>query len=442
MSQFSIRVEGLSKLYRIGLKEQMHETLGGAAVDFLRAPVRNFYRLRGLTKISAHDSGAEDVIWAIRDLSFEVKEGEVLGIIGANGAGKSTLLKVLADITEPTFGRAIVRGRVATLLEVGTGFHPELTGRENVYLNGTILGMSKAEIDSKFDEIVAFSDVEEFIDTPVKRFSSGMRVRLAFSVAAHLESEILFIDEVLAVGDARFQQRCLDRMAELAGGGRTVLFVSHNIGALSRLCTQGIVLERGSLVCFDKIHRAVAKYADILADVDGIREEGGSPSGMEILDFDVGVAQGHMARSKPITARFRLRVNSPFWKVVVQLGMTTFDGAPLVLSAIDSDKYPELCRPGVWEVETEVPPLWLQPLTYPMRIKIVAHPDQGTTERFYSPWAPLAVAPEPGLDVHTAALLAPEVRWRLRDAKKGRADGGPPDYPSRPEVAPDEGGTS
>ncbi len=247
MPDFAVQVERLSKLYRVGLKEEGSDTLVGAAFKFLRSPVVNFQKLRGLTSFSDADFDADDVIWALRDVSFEVKQGEVLGIIGANGAGKSTLLKVLADITEPTFGRALVRGRVASLLEVGTGFHPELTGRENVYLNGTILGMSKAEVDRKFDEIVVFSGVEKFIETPVKRYSSGMRVRLAFAVAAHLEPEILLIDEVLAVGDAVFQKRCIGRMGEVAEGGRTVLFVSHNMVAVKTLCSRALWIDCGAI---------------------------------------------------------------------------------------------------------------------------------------------------------------------------------------------------
>jgi lipopolysaccharide transport system ATP-binding protein len=247
MSDWSIKVENLSKLYRIGLKEQRHETLVGAGLDFLRSPAKNLRQLRGLTNFTDANADSEDVIWALRDVSFKVPAGEVLGIIGANGAGKSTLLKILSEITEPTTGRALVKGRVASLLEVGTGFHPELTGRENTYLNGTILGMTKVEVDRKFDEIVAFSGVEKFIDTPVKRFSSGMRVRLAFAVAAHLEPEILLIDEVLAVGDAQFQKKCIGKMGEVAEGGRTVLFVSHNMVAVKTLCKSTVWLDQGRI---------------------------------------------------------------------------------------------------------------------------------------------------------------------------------------------------
>ena len=260
MSNAAIRVEGLSKLYRIGLKEQIHETLGGAVTSFLRAPIRNYRRLRGLTDFGQTDSDAADVVWALRELSLEVAPGEILGLIGSNGAGKTTLLKILAGITEPSFGRALVSGRIASLLEVGTGFHSELTGRENVYLNGTILGMGKREIDAKFDEIVSFSGVEKFLDTPVKRYSSGMRMRLAFAVAAHLEPEILLIDEVLSVGDAEFQRKCIGKMGEVAGEGRTVLFVSHNMNAVKTLCTRACWLRSGQLERVGQPLEVVAEY--------------------------------------------------------------------------------------------------------------------------------------------------------------------------------------
>lgn len=246
MSNAVIEVEGLSKRYRIGSRQATHETLGGAVAGFVTKPVRNLRRLRSLSKFNGHGA-EEDVIWAVKDVSFQVGMGERIGIIGRNGAGKTTLLKILSRITEPTSGRVITRGRVSSLLEAGTGFHPELTGRENIYLNGAILGMSRREITAKFDEIVDFSGVEKFINTPVKRYSSGMQVRLAFSVAAHLEPEILLVDEVLAVGDAEFQQKCLGKMENVAGQGRTVIFVSHNMGAVLRLVGRCILMEDGSI---------------------------------------------------------------------------------------------------------------------------------------------------------------------------------------------------
>lgn len=258
MSNPIIKVNNLSKRYRIGAKER-YLTFRDAIVDGISAPLRNLAKLRKLTEFKASDD-EEDVIWALRDVSFEVNEGEVLGIIGRNGAGKSTLLKILSRITEPTSGLIEIHGRLSSLLEVGTGFHPELTGRENIFLNGAILGMRKWEIEKKFDEIVRFAEIEKFIDTPVKRYSSGMYVRLAFAVAAHLEPEILVVDEVLAVGDIAFQKKCLGKMKEVAKGGRTVLLVSHNMGAIRSMCENAILLDKGQIIKKGNANEIVRYY--------------------------------------------------------------------------------------------------------------------------------------------------------------------------------------
>jgi len=248
-----IRVENLGKEYQLGLGQEGYKTLRETIMNAVATPLRRFRHLSGTSRQAER-------IWALKDVSFEVEPGEVVGVIGRNGAGKSTLLKILTRITEPTTGRAYVRGHVGSLLEVGTGFHPELTGRENVFLNGAVLGMPRATVKRRFDEIVDFSGVEKFLDTPVKRFSSGMRVRLAFAVAAHLEPEILLIDEVLAVGDAKFQKKCLGKMAEVARGGRTVLFVSHNMAAVSELCSRAILLQDGRFVADDKPKTLIPLY--------------------------------------------------------------------------------------------------------------------------------------------------------------------------------------
>ncbi|HLL83920.1 MAG TPA: ABC transporter ATP-binding protein [Longimicrobium sp.] len=242
MPNFTIRAHGLGKQYRLGRAEP-YTTLRESLVRAAVGPARALGRLAGRVEPAEE----APLFWAIRDVSFEVKQGEVLGIVGRNGAGKSTLLKVLSRITEPTEGRAEVYGRVGSLLEVGTGFHPELSGRDNIYLNGSILGMDRPYIHSKLDEIVEFSGVERFIDTPVKRYSSGMYLRLAFAVAAHLEPEVLIVDEVLAVGDAEFQKKCLGKMDEVAQAGRTILFVSHNLAAVNRLCTRALLLQDGQV---------------------------------------------------------------------------------------------------------------------------------------------------------------------------------------------------
>ena len=252
MSNIALQVENLAKKYEIAIGKHRHDTLR----DQISDAVRSMFRSNGRSR------GSKETFWALKDISFEIKKGELVGVIGRNGAGKSTLLKILSRITVPTSGKADIYGRVASLLEVGTGFHGELTGRENVYLNGAILGMKKAEIDRKFDEIVAFSEVEKFIDTPVKRYSSGMFVRLAFAVAAHLEPEILIVDEVLAVGDARFQKKCISKMEEVGHQGRTVLFVSHNMQSITRLCPRVILLDEGRILKDGPSHEAVSAYLD------------------------------------------------------------------------------------------------------------------------------------------------------------------------------------
>jgi len=290
----AISVKNLGKQYKIGAAQQkfQYNMFRDVIVDTLMTPVRIFRALRGQgIRGATHTS----MIWALKDISFDLEEGKVLGIVGRNGAGKSTLLKILSRVTEPTVGTVSVRGRVGSLLEVGTGFHPELTGRENIYMNGAILGMKSAEIDRKFDEIVDFSEVGQFIDTPVKRYSSGMYLRLAFAVAAHLEPEILVVDEVLAVGDAEFQRKCLGKMGDVAQQGRTVLFVSHNMSAILRLTQEAIVLKKGQLI----------KRAPTAEAVDYYLSSGQAESGERIWSMeDVPVTS---APFKPVAIRIKDR---------------------------------------------------------------------------------------------------------------------------------------
>lgn len=302
-----IAIENLSKKYTIG-----HQSNGYRTLRDVLAEAISFGRLRNGQ--SAISKPRTEPFWALKHVSFEVKQGEVVGIIGRNGAGKSTLLKILSRITEPTAGRVRIRGRIASLLEVGTGFHPELTGRENVFLNGAILGMSRAEIKRKFDEIVAFAEVEMFLDTPVKRYSSGMYVRLAFAVAAHLEQEILIVDEVLAVGDYEFQRRCLGKMHEVAHSGRTVLFVSHTMTSIEELCTHSILLKDGRIERSGATHEVVAHYLSTtgkqtVSQIDGMTEREGTGNAritkLELLaaDSDAPLAALVFRQS------FRLRIH-------------------------------------------------------------------------------------------------------------------------------------
>jgi lipopolysaccharide transport system ATP-binding protein len=259
VSDTAIKVEGLSKRYRIGAQQQAYKTIREKLNETALTPFR---AAKSLLTRNGNGNGHSkcEIFWALKDISFEVERGEVIGIIGRNGAGKSTLLKILSRITEPTEGYADMRGRIASLLEVGTGFHPELTGRENIFLNGSILGMKRVEIKKKFDEMVAFAEIDKFIDTPVKHYSSGMYVRLAFAVAAHLDPEILMVDEVLAVGDAAFQKKCLGKMGQVSKEGRTILFVSHHMPSIASLCPRVVLLDAGKIVRMGDTREVVSEY--------------------------------------------------------------------------------------------------------------------------------------------------------------------------------------
>ena len=307
MKDAVIQVENLSKRYRLGLKEKKAETLLGQVIATLRSPVTNFRRLANLARFNGED---DSVFWALNDVSFEVKKGEVLGVIGRNGAGKSTLLKILSRITEPTSGSIKIQGRVASLLEVGTGFHPELTGRENVYMNGTILGMRRKEIDRKFDEIVGFSGVEKFIDTPVKFYSSGMKVRLGFAVAAHLEPQILIVDEVLAVGDAEFQKKCMGKMDEVATKeGRTILFVSHSMPAIKTLCSKALLLEHGKLKYLGTAEKTINQYFKRAEFEDGQFAPGRFNESEKVIIKKVSIENQHGIRTETFHVGDNLTVN-------------------------------------------------------------------------------------------------------------------------------------
>jgi lipopolysaccharide transport system ATP-binding protein len=345
MSDLAIRVEHLSKQYRIGAQIERYRTLRDSLTNIASWPKR---LLRGELALGS------ETIWALDDISFEVKKGDVLGVIGRNGAGKSTLLKILSRVTEPTRGYAEIHGRVGSLLEVGTGFHPELTGRENIALNGAILGMKRAEIERKFDEIVAFSGVEKFIDTPVKRYSSGMYLRLAFAVAAHLEPEILVVDEVLAVGDAEFQRKCLGKMSDVARQGRTVLFVSHNMSAILRLTEETIVLEKGRLALRAPSQQAVDYYLtsgfgqtgehywqpdEIPADAAPFH-----PIALRVLDTQNRVVD--TVRSvEPTTVEIEYRLDAPITGLRVGIYLLSAHGE-LIFTSFDTDDQAQFERIG------------------------------------------------------------------------------------------------
>jgi lipopolysaccharide transport system ATP-binding protein len=371
VSDIAIRVENLSKTYNIVGSKAPYKTLRESLATAAAIPID---RLRH----SPTSPGKTETIWALKDVSFEIGYGEAVGIIGRNGAGKSTLLKVLSRITRPTRGRAEIHGRVGSLLEVGTGFHPELTGRENIYLNGTILGMRKAEIARQFDEIVAFAEIEPFLDTPVKRYSSGMYVRLAFAVAAHLEPEILLVDEVLAVGDAAFQKKCLGRMGDVTKAGRTVLFVSHNMGAINRLCPRSLWIDGGRLRMAGGSQELISAYlmSGALECGKRIWETGVSNAGTDefkLLAVTIKNQEHAPATNLPVNGlieigiKYRISKSLPYCRVGFLL--TTVDGI-VVFETYDTDETRpnEKREPADYMASCQIPPHLLNPGRYVLSV--------------------------------------------------------------------------
>ncbi len=402
MSEIAVKVEGLGKRYRIGALAQRHDTLRDVIVAAGR---RVLHPRRQL-------DSAENYIWALKDVSFEVRQGQVLGVIGRNGAGKSTLLKVLSRITHPTTGTVTLRGRVGSLLEVGTGFHQELTGRENIYLSGAILGMKRAEIDRKFDEIVAFSEVEQFIDTPVKRYSSGMYLRLAFAVAAHLEPEILVVDEVLAVGDASFQKKSLGKMNDVANEGRTVLFVSHNMSAVLRLTQEAIVLEKGRLVMRAPTPEAVDYYLSSGHGVAGERiwaadEVPAAAAPFRPLAVRIRNPQGKVVDTirsvEPFTIEMEYELAAPISGLRIGFYLMTARGEP-VFTTFDTDDPQKFetyaTRPaGRYLSRCEIPADLLNQGRYSLNVNASAY---NVRRYFYE---------EQTLDFNVDASGAPGMHW-------------------------------
>jgi lipopolysaccharide transport system ATP-binding protein len=386
-----IRVENLGKQYRIGGSESAYSTLRESLSEKVRAPLKSLARI-GRT--------IDQTIWALREVNFEVGPGEVVGIIGHNGAGKSTLLKVLSRITEPTTGRVELYGRTGSLLEVGTGFHPELTGRENIFLNGAILGMTRPEIQRKFDEIVAFAELEKFLDTPVKRYSSGMYMRLAFSVAAHLDPEILVIDEVLAVGDAAFQKKCLGRMRDISTEGRTVLFVSHNMAAIRSLCQRGILLANGRKVfegaageCVDRYLSEVTQNATNEVDLNDFRRPKGVDSSLKIGKIRLASRAGRplLRAGDPIEVEMVFSVSEPLDDVVLGMNVSSADNVS-IMECRSSHSYGaiEQLSPGDYTIKCRLEQNILSPGLYLLSVgarcasKPLDHVPQAMTFEVYS----------------------------------------------------------
>jgi lipopolysaccharide transport system ATP-binding protein len=380
MSEAVIAVENLSKRYLVEHKpgSQGHKRYT-ALRDVVGHELRNFARKainRARNRYIPQGREIEE-FWALKDVNFEIKEGEVVGIIGRNGAGKSTLLKILSRITEPTEGWVLLRGRVGSLLEVGTGFHPELTGRENIYLNGAILGMTRREIAKKFDEIVAFAEVERFLDTPVKRYSSGMYVRLAFAVAAHLEPDILVVDEVLAVGDAEFQQKCLGKMDDVSRReGRTVLFVSHNMGIISKLCPTTVWLDRGSIRQHGPTGAVIREYLsqgavnhDRIVKLDELPRQHVEGGEIRLTSIE-WLCDLPLRHGEEVKARILFEARAPVANVAVGIGFDDLGGRRILTYETDfQDGYrPNLPRAGVYAVDVQIDALPLQPDTYLLEI--------------------------------------------------------------------------
>jgi lipopolysaccharide transport system ATP-binding protein len=410
MSDLAIRAENLSKRYRIGARQEKYRTLRDTVSDTVTGPFRS---LRSkLNGSRAEGVKHQNEIWALKDLNFEIKHGDVVGIIGRNGAGKSTLLKILARITEPASGYADVHGRVGSLLEVGTGFHQELTGRENIYLNGAIIGMKKAEIDRTFDEIVAFAEVEKFIDTPVKRFSSGMYLRLAFSVAAHLESEILLVDEVLAVGDVAFQRKCLGKLGDVAATGRTVLFVSHNLGVIKEHCRTSLVLKNGAIDFRGPVVEGLAHYSQTLMESGGDSFAGST--GWREIQIN-GKAHGlgnSFASSDELTVEVLLELRDEFVDGRLFCIINDTVGNSVVHQRMYlNDLIVDKVAVGRHRLRVELPALWLAPGVYSLYFKFMGTKANGDEEKHFSERAMLDLT---GSVVGLGrAQLAPPLKWEL-----------------------------
>jgi lipopolysaccharide transport system ATP-binding protein len=423
MSDVVISAHGLGKRYRIWTHSRPTSLSDRVALTARR--------VRGRASSSPLQPMREE-IWALRDVSFEVRRGEVLGVIGPNGAGKSTLLSILAEITDPTEGKAELRGRVSSLLEVGTGFHPELSGRDNVFLNGAVLGMSRAETAKKFDEIVAFSGVRDFIDVPVKRYSTGMYVRLAFSVAAHLDPEILLLDEVFAVGDRAFQEKCLERITEMTRSGRTVIFVSHDVSSVARLCDHALVLNEGRLVFSGGVDDAIGRYLSSRSIGDGpsANEEREGTGHARITRVEVVPADGGggVRPDRPVAIRVGIDGRGSAESLRLQLGIHASLGGEYVMLSTDFDPERPLAGADLSEGATvvcEVEELPLKPGTYYVSA-MLQEPGGELVDRV-TKQAPFAIVPAdffgtgviPG-ELHTAPVLVRH-RWDVERAPAGVA---------------------
>jgi len=404
----AIQVDGLSKLYTIGEKQQPYRTLRDTVSDAFTKP------LRALRRRKKEEEEGETSVWALKDVTFAINRGDVVGVIGRNGAGKSTLLKVLSRITEPTQGFADIYGRVGTLLEVGTGFHNELTGRENIYLNGAILGMRRADIQRQFDDIVAFAEVEKFVDTPVKHYSSGMYLRLAFAVAAHLDPEILFVDEVLAVGDLAFQNKCLGKMGDVARQGRTILFVSHNMGAVRSLCNTGVVLSEGKLVYTGDITSSIETYHRLVATADKHDDPAAHrPRGSGFSQITLESHPGStIQQPDAMELGTELHLEREVAGFVLLCMLEDMNQRRVLTIRRDSSELRGGRWKGSYRIRLRIPALWLEPGLYTLYFKVLLQ-GQSTVSRYLSDVFHLDVG---GRSSGSGSVLSPNVEWTLQES--------------------------
>ena len=407
----AVRMQGLSKQYPLGRRRQFGQTLGETLSGY-----SNFRERQRESKRQKRNA----FVWALKDVSLEIPRGDVLGVIGGNGAGKSTLLKVLSRITYPTEGRAEIHGRMSSLLEVGTGFHPELSGRENVYLNAAILGMPRRDIAGRFDEIIEFAELRQFVDTAVKHYSSGMYLRLAFSVAAHLRPDILLVDEVLAVGDLAFQKKCLGKLSEVAREGRTVIFVSHNLAAVTTLCNTGLVLEKGKAVHAGRINDAVGFYVNRVEEQESSEDTGDAPQGglrVSQVRF-IGAADGAIAPGQESVAEFTVSNGEAFWKLQVLFVFRDAENRLIFRETPTTADGTWLGTPGVYKFRVRIPPLWLSGGLYSCYVKLAGE-TTGGRRTVVSDNALIRVSdPIDKVYRQHAELLSPQLRWEIERASQ------------------------
>lgn len=399
-----IKVNNIGKKFRIGERNRAYETLRDSIVSGIG-------RVRRLGSNSSANGKHINEFWALRDISFEVKQGDVVGIIGHNGAGKSTLLKILSRITEPTRGTADIYGRVGSLLEVGTGFHHELTGRENIYLSGAILGMKKSDIDARFDEMVAFAGVEKFVDTPIKHYSSGMSLRLGFSVAAHLEPDILLVDEVLAVGDLEFQKKCLNKMEDVATEGRTVLFVSHNMASIKELCQTALVLKNGEINYHGNVVQAIQNYTRNILKIGGENNPNITGNGWVNICINENKEECRVFNTESFEVTADLSLTHDLSQVVIHCFMENSEGNQVVHNRqFDFDEF----KKGVHRIKAKVPPLYLKPGVYTLYFKLLGEGSLGTQEKYMSERLVVDVSDKTDLfSGKVYATILPPVEWTV-----------------------------